>query len=64
VDQAPEIMTATEVAAYLKVHRLTVYRLVRSRGLPYFRVGWEIRFRRADIDEWITKQEKGRRVKS
>jgi excisionase family DNA binding protein len=51
-------MTVPELAAYLKVHRVTVYRLASRRGLPGFRIGTELRFRRADIDEWIKKQEK------
>jgi excisionase family DNA binding protein len=60
VDPASEIMTANEVAAFLKVNRATVYRLVRRKELPSVRVGWDHRFRRADIDEWIRKNQQGR----
>jgi excisionase family DNA binding protein len=60
VDPDPEIMTADELAAYLKVSTATVYRLFKRRNLPGFRIGTEYRFRRAVIDEWIEEREKAR----
>jgi excisionase family DNA binding protein len=59
MDPASEIMTVGEVAAYLKVHPMTIYRLVKRRELPSFRVGADHRFSRADIDEWIRKTTSG-----
>jgi excisionase family DNA binding protein len=44
------------VAAYLKVHPTTVYRLLKRKGLPGFKVGSEFRLRRVVIDEWIMKK--------
>jgi excisionase family DNA binding protein len=61
VDSDPEIMTADELAAYLRVSRATVIRLLKRRNLPGFRVGVDYRFRRADIDEWIEAREKARK---
>jgi excisionase family DNA binding protein len=58
VNPARALMTANEVAVYLKVHRSRVYQLMKRNGLPSFRVGWEYRFRRADIDEWIRARKK------
>jgi excisionase family DNA binding protein len=60
VDSDPEIMTSYELAAYLRVSRATVIRLLKRRNLPGFRVGVDYRFRRADIDEWIEAREKAR----
>jgi excisionase family DNA binding protein len=54
------MMTANEVAAFLKVHRATVYRLVQRKELPSLRVGRDHRFRRAEIDEWIEARVKAR----
>jgi excisionase family DNA binding protein len=51
------VMTLEEVATYLKVHSSTVYRLVKRKQLPAIRIGSKFRFRTADIDEWITKEE-------
>jgi excisionase family DNA binding protein len=51
------VMTVAEVATYLKVHLKTVYRLVRRKQLPGFRVGGDLGFLRADIDALIMKKE-------
>ena len=56
-----EIFTLDEVAAYLKVGKRTVYRLAAAKKIPAFKVGGTWRFRRQEIDQWITEQtEKGR----
>lgn len=54
---APEnIMTVKEVADYLRVNQRTVYRLAVEGKLPGFKVGATWRFKRSDIDGWITAQ--------
>jgi excisionase family DNA binding protein len=55
------IFTLDEVAAYLKVGKRTVYRLAAAKKIPAFKVGGTWRFRRQEIDLWITEQtERGR----
>lgn len=49
-------MTAREVADYLKLHFVTVHRLIKTAGLPGFRLGSDWRFWPADIDKWIQGQ--------
>jgi excisionase family DNA binding protein len=51
---ASPIMTVRDVAAYLGCHFTTVYRLLRSGKLPGFRLGGDWRFRREDLDRWIS----------
>ncbi|MDA8397220.1 MAG: helix-turn-helix domain-containing protein [Actinomycetota bacterium] len=47
--------------ASLKVGKRTVYRLAAARNIPAFKVGGTWRFRRQEIDQWITEQtDKGR----
>ncbi len=54
---APEtVMTVKEVADYLRVNQRTVYRLAVDGKLPAFKVGATWRFKRSDIDGWITAQ--------
>lgn len=53
-----EIFTLDEVAAYLKVGKRTIYRLVAEKKIPAFKVGGAWRFTRADIDQWIREQAK------
>jgi len=48
-----EIMTAEELAAYLKVDLQTVYRRFRKGELPGVRIGKAIRFKRDVIDGWL-----------
>ncbi|MCX8086372.1 MAG: helix-turn-helix domain-containing protein [Rhodocyclaceae bacterium] len=55
-DDATEIFTLDEVAAYLKVGKRTVYRLAAGRKIPAFKVGGTWRFRRRAIDRWIERQ--------
>lgn len=55
-DEAGEIFTLDDVAAYLKVGKRTVYRLAAAKKIPAFKVGGTWRFSRADIDKWIKQQ--------
>lgn len=48
-----EVLTLWEVADFLKIHRSTVYRLVKRGELPAFRVGTDWRFNRVSIEEWL-----------
>lgn len=51
-----EILTLDEVAIYLKAGKRTIYRLVAEKKIPAFKVGGTWRFRKVDIDSWITSQ--------
>ncbi len=51
-----DILTIREVTEYLKVTERTLYRLVQEGQLPAFKVGNSWRFRRADLERWISKQ--------
>jgi len=48
-----DILTLQEVAKYLKVDERTVYRMVKSKQLPAFRVRNQWRFKEDAIDKWI-----------
>lgn len=53
-----DIFTIKEVAAYLKLAEKTVYRLAADEELPAFKVGGSWRFRKAEIDKWISHKMK------
>ena len=53
------LMIATEVAQYLNCSISTVRRLVMNSKIPHFRLGKLVRFRRSDIDAWLTHQREG-----
>lgn len=48
-----ELMTATETSRYLKITQRTLYRYLRSRQIPAFKLGKEWRFVRSDLEQWI-----------
>ncbi len=47
-----DLLTVPEVAALLKVHKATVQRWSRERGLPAVKIGKEYRIRRSDLEAW------------
>jgi excisionase family DNA binding protein len=50
------IMTVSETAAYLRMNRMTIYRLAQEGKIPAFKVGGSWRFDRQGIDDWIAQQ--------
>jgi excisionase family DNA binding protein len=50
-----EMITSQQVANYLKVDRLTVYRLVTQKRMPAFKVGGQWRFKQEMIDSWLLR---------
>jgi excisionase family DNA binding protein len=52
------ILTVRELADYLRVHPITVYRLLRTKQIPGFRVGSEWRFDMSTIDRWRSGEER------
>ncbi|HKN00969.1 MAG TPA: helix-turn-helix domain-containing protein [Candidatus Binataceae bacterium] len=50
----PPIMTTAEVAQYLRIHPSTVYKLLRQRQIPTFKIGSDYRFNRDVIEKWMT----------
>lgn len=56
VKKRQSMLTAIEVAQYLRVHVMTVYRMVQRGEMPAVRVGSRWRFRREHIDRWLLSQ--------
>jgi len=57
---AGDILTIRQLAEYLMISEKTIYRMLDRNQLPAVRVGAQWRFRRLDIDAWLT--EEARRV--
>lgn len=49
------LLTAEQVARYLRVDKFTVYRLVAQKKIPAFKVGNQWRFKRDLLDEWLKR---------
>ena len=54
--QAVKVLTVNELAEYLRVHRSTIYRLLKKGLLPGFKIGSDWRFNVEVIDRWRMKQ--------
>jgi excisionase family DNA binding protein len=55
------LLDAEEAAELLNVPRATLYELVRSRGLPYVRIGERgLRFTREGLGGWVEDNSFGR----
>jgi len=52
-----ERFTTKEAAEYLGVSIETIYKMVRERQIPHFRVRNIILFSKKAIDEWVEQQE-------
>jgi excisionase family DNA binding protein len=50
-----KLLTAEQVASYLKIDKFTVYRLVTQKKIPAFKVGNQWRFKKKMIDAWLVK---------
>jgi excisionase family DNA binding protein len=47
------LLTTSQVARYLRVDKLTIYRLLAQNKIPAFRVGNQWRFKQEMIDAWL-----------
>jgi excisionase family DNA binding protein len=51
-----DIMTLREVAQYLGLHVMTVYKLTREGRVPAAKIGGQWRFKRDVLDQWLEAQ--------
>jgi excisionase family DNA binding protein len=48
-------MTTNEMAKYLKLHQITIYKLSKEGKIPAARIGRVWRFDKEVIDAWIAR---------
>jgi excisionase family DNA binding protein len=51
------VFTVQELASYLRMQPVTIYKHAKCGKLPCFKVGANWRFKKATIDRWISDQE-------
>ncbi len=51
-----EIMTVKDVAVYLKMKPVTIYKLAKEGRIPAFRVASFWRFKKDLIDKWLSDE--------
>ncbi len=55
--QEEQVFTVEELAGYLRMQPVTIYKHAKAGKLPGFKVGANWRFKKATIDRWIANQE-------
>ena len=53
-----DVLTAEEVAEYLRIHPYTVRRLARLGKLPSLKIGGQWRFKKVDINRLLDRKRK------
>lgn len=51
--QRTQVMTLPEVAKYLGLHKMTVYRFVKECKIPATKIGGRWRVKKDILDRWI-----------
>jgi excisionase family DNA binding protein len=57
LEDADNVFTVRELAMYLRMKPLTIYKHASAGKLPGFKVGSHWRFKKDTIDRWIESQE-------
>lgn len=52
-----QVFTVQELASYLRMKPVTIYKHAKAGKLPCFKVGANWRFKKSTIDRWISEQE-------
>lgn len=57
ITNKPSLMTLDEVAKYLRMKKVTIYKHAQEGKIPGFKVGSKWRFKKTTIDKWIADKE-------
>ena len=55
-EKSSDVLTIDELAAYLKISKSTLYKLVREGKIPSQKIGKHWRFRKSAIDHWLEEK--------
>jgi excisionase family DNA binding protein len=55
--KAKQVMTVKEIAEYMGVHPMTIYKYVQGGKIPAFKIGASWRILRDSIKKWIEENE-------
>jgi excisionase family DNA binding protein len=64
MDAGSDILSLPEACKFLRVHRNTLYKLIKDGELPAFRLmqGGRWRFRKGDLEQWLEDCQARRRL--
>jgi excisionase family DNA binding protein len=50
-----EFLTTEQLAKLLSISKTSVYRLISCRLIPFYKLGHNVRFKKADVLEYLEK---------
>ena len=56
--KSKQVLTVRDVAEFMDVHPMTIYKYVKEGKIPAFKIGANWRIRRDSIKKWISENEK------
>lgn len=51
-----KLMTIKELADYLRLSKVTVYKMTRQGKIPALKIGKQWRYNKAEIDTWVKQK--------
>ena len=61
--ESSELLNTAQVAGYLNIHEITVYKLIKQGEIPAFKIGGRWRFNKKILDDWMMMKMNGRKPK-
>ncbi|UCD55293.1 MAG: helix-turn-helix domain-containing protein [Candidatus Omnitrophota bacterium] len=61
VNTKSSLMTIDEIAKYLRMKKVTIYKHAQEGKVPGFKVGSKWRFKKSTVDKWIAHKENSNR---
>lgn len=55
VISSKEVLDLEEAITYTGCARSTLYRLTSSKEIPHYKLGQALRFKKSELDEWLTR---------
>ncbi|HAV43219.1 TPA: DNA-binding protein [bacterium] len=56
MEKRPLIMTVKEVAKYLRMSEMSVYRMCKQGAIPAYKMGKVWRFKKDEIEQWFSQK--------
>jgi excisionase family DNA binding protein len=53
------LLTTEQLTEWLNIPKTSVYTWTRTSQIPHFKVGRHLRFRREDVQEWLSRNQRG-----
>ena len=56
-EKIEHLLTVDELCSFLGIPKKSIYKWTSDRhsGIPYYKIGRHLRFRKSDVDSWLIK---------